>query len=134
MSHATLGRHIPTPAIAAAILVVGLVAVAALFVVDGPSPMQRAQHELDDDSSFTRGSDAGLAFTRASAHLQAAAERCGDDSHCARLFTAAAFLRVAALDALDCRRPELFEMRAALAAYIDALADGADPIPPATSC
>lgn len=134
MNREVLTRHRPVSALAAAIVMLGLAGAGALFVVDDPSPIERARQELADDASFTRTSDAGAAFTRASAHLQEAGERCGDEPRCDRMYTAAAFLRVAALQVLQCGRPGMFDMRATLRHYVDSLAAGADPVPPTTSC
>lgn len=134
MSREVLTRHRPVSALAAAIVVLGLAGAGALVVVDGPSPIESARQELADDSSFTRSTDAGAAFTRASVHLQEAGERCGDESRCDRMYTAAAFLRVASLQVLRCGRPGMFDMRAALRDFVDRLAAGGDPVPPTTSC
>jgi len=122
-------------AIAAALAVAGVVA--ALFASSsrGGGELGEAGRILADEDRFAAASTAGTALNRVSILLQRAGERCDADTDtdtaCDDLFTAAAAARVAAVAALRCQRPQLFETRLAFAAYLDAIDDGRRPEPPA---
>ena len=117
---------------------VALLAVAGLVTVvldDGPDHLEQARRALADDAAFAGASTSGKALLRASVELEGEGDDCkdrnGDDAaECSRYLTAAALARVASVQVLDCRRPDIFTFRAAFRRHLDALADGADPLPP----
>ena len=114
-----------------AVLVLAAILV-AVVLRDRPDHLERARQELADDAAFVGPRTAGAALVTASVELQRAGDACEDDGDagCDRLYTAAAFARVSAVDVLDCRRPDLFTFRARFRAYVDDLAAGASPVPP----
>jgi hypothetical protein len=115
------------------VAVLGAVAVVTFAAArDGADHLARARHELADDRAFVGPRTAGAALVTASIELQRAGDDCEEDRDegCDRLYTAAAFARVSAVDVLDCRRPDLFTFRSRFRAYVDDLADGASPVPP----
>lgn len=117
----------------AAAAVLALVALVVVVVDDGPDHLDLARAELADDEAFAQSSTAGAALLRSSVELQEAGTSCdGDrDASCARLLTASAMARVASVRLLDCRRPDIFTFRAEFRRYLDELAAGDDPTPPA---
>ena len=116
--------------VAAALL--GLIALVVVVLDDGPDHLDLARAELADDDDFARSSTAGAALLRSSVELQEAGTSCDDgDPECSRLLTASAMARVASVRLLDCRRPDIFAFREEFRRYLDDLAAGDDPTPPA---
>jgi hypothetical protein len=112
-------------AVSVALVVAGIVAIG---FVSRESGLDRARALVADKSRFAAASTAGEALNEASVHLLDHAERCR--SNCDRFFTAAAITRTTGVAALRCTRPDLFAVRNALEAYLDALADGESTDPP----
>ena len=114
-----------------AIALLGLAGVAAVLLFDGPSHLERARQALADDEAFSASSTAGEALLRSSVELEKAGDGCDDDDRsCDRFLTAAAVARVASVQVLECRRPDVFTFRAAFRSHLDALANDEDPLPP----
>jgi hypothetical protein len=125
---------VPRPLVAVVVLlaVAGLVAVA---LDDGPDHLERARRTMADDEAFAGASTAGEALLGVSVDLERAGDDCddgddGDDVTCNRFLVAAALARVASVQVLECRRPDIFTFRAAFRRHLDELADGGDPLPP----
>jgi hypothetical protein len=103
--------------------------------------LDEARRLAGEDANFATATEAGVTFTRISRRLQEGAESCREDAsddrereRCDVLFTASAYARVSAVAVLRCTRPGVFDARASMRGYLDALAasDDADPALPAT--
>lgn len=125
----------PRTLLAAAVAVTLVAAIGALAAraLRSDGPLDRAIAALAPGDAFSRASSAGVALTRVSAHLEDAADDCGDAGtpRCADLFTAAAFARVGAVAVLRCGRPEIFAFRAGLRDYLLSVDSGRGATPPA---
>ena len=137
-------RRIAFAAVAAALVVVAGVVAAETA---SPSPVEEARRLVRADENFATATEAGVTFTRVSSRLQSAAEACrrspsspGDavrQARCDGLFSGAAYARVSAVAVLRCTRPGVFDARASMRTYLDALAstdDASPPLPPVVRC
>lgn len=134
-------------AVAAAVLVVVVAVVVVVARSSSSTPVDDARELVRADDNFATATEAGVTFTRVSSRLQSAAEQCRRSSpppdeatrqaRCDGLFSGAAYARVSAVAILRCTRPGVFEARASMRTYLDALAasEAAAPaLPPVVRC
>lgn len=123
-------------------LVALLPAGVAVVTRDEPSPLESARAALDDDEQFLGAETAGLALLRVSRFLTEGGERCADEheqrptARCSAFFAGAGHTQVISVLVLSCSRPEIFDVRASLRAYLDELASEpeAASLPPVPRC
>ena len=131
--------------VAMAVAVLGVVVLVATRS-SGPSALDEARRLVRSDANFATATETGVTFTRVSRHLQSAAESCRSSSsstdlagraRCDGLFSGAGYARVSAVAVLRCTRPGVFEARASMRSYLDALAasdDAMPDLPPVIRC
>lgn len=82
---------------------------------------------VDDEDRFAAAQTSGLALLRVSGLLKDEAERCAEaqptDGGCNAYFSAAGHLQVMAVHIVQCSRPEIFDVRLAVSAYLEVLAE-----------
>ena len=126
---------------AAAVLAVVLVAGAAALLArrDTPSGVERAQQLTKDDDRFGSAREGAETLLEVSDLLALEAERCEAerDEHprdCRPYFAGAGYARIASVRIVTCTRPEVFDVRVAVDAYLAALgespSDAELPAPP----
>jgi hypothetical protein len=110
--------------------------VAALQLGGDGDPLAHARQLAADEGGFDTATSAGVTLTRISRDLEAAADDCASSdgaraARCSSLYAGAGYARVSAAGVLRCTRPGVFDARAELRRYLDALVAGRDPQPPA---
>lgn len=116
------------------LLVLGVVTATRARQAD--DPLTTARRLAGDDRQFETATATGVAFTRISSALEAAAESCGTGARCDALYAGAGWARVSAVGVLRCTRPGIFDARARLRRYVARLESDAPPPtpPPPVTC
>ena len=109
-------------------MVVALVlATLAVVTRDEPEPLEQARALLDRDEDFAAAETAGLTVLRVSSKLKEAGEQCAKNSaaaqsrRCNAYFAGAGHVQVISIQVVRCSRPEIFDVRTSLQAYLDEL-------------